>query len=310
MAGLYVISPADWNLVTRAMYSNFHPVAANIRQVHSLVAFNTILTWFKARRCDVFWSWPTANHSHRVGNPLKILMSVLVSTPHCVKSMLLVPSHMQNIPNCKTFTNLGTVPNFWKNAMVRQAVKYINIIPYVTTFMQTVSIAQAGCIKCMDGKGRSYCPMIFQWISIGTRCHFETYTTWRHTAYQCFNVPFDNEPTFISRGSIKNCSSTIQHIFIDCGSRHFFMFILFGMFNQYFSTGFKPQISFCSTQTILSAEASLIRLLDCGLSLHPDGLRAGLQYCLWCWHLFPSNSFSGHSRSWKRKWMKMIRQQA
>jgi len=67
--GLYVISPADWNLITRNMYSNFHPVAANIRQVHSLVAFNTILTWFKA-------------------------------------------------------------------------VKYINIIPYVTTFMQTVSIAQ------------------------------------------------------------------------------------------------------------------------------------------------------------------------
>eukprot|EP00438_Fugacium_kawagutii_P024201 Skav221740 [mRNA] locus=scaffold821:58099:66110:+ [translate_table: standard] len=67
--GLYVISPADWNLISRGMYSNFHPVAANIRQVHALVAFNTILTWFKA-------------------------------------------------------------------------VKYINIIPYVTTFMQTVSIAQ------------------------------------------------------------------------------------------------------------------------------------------------------------------------
>lgn len=66
---LYVVSPSDWKLVTRGMYSNFHPVAANIRQVHSLVAFNTILTWFKA-------------------------------------------------------------------------VKYINIIPYVTTFMQTVSIAQ------------------------------------------------------------------------------------------------------------------------------------------------------------------------
>lgn len=31
--GLYVISPADWNLITRNMYSNFHPVAANIRQV-------------------------------------------------------------------------------------------------------------------------------------------------------------------------------------------------------------------------------------------------------------------------------------
>ena len=45
--GLYVISPSDWKLVTRGMYSNFHPVAANIRQVHSLVAFNTILTWFK-----------------------------------------------------------------------------------------------------------------------------------------------------------------------------------------------------------------------------------------------------------------------
>ena len=42
-----MISPSDWNLVTRGMYSNFHPVAANIRQVHSLVAFNTILTWFK-----------------------------------------------------------------------------------------------------------------------------------------------------------------------------------------------------------------------------------------------------------------------
>lgn len=66
---LYVISPADWNAVTRDMYSNFHGVSSNIRQVHSLVAFNTILTWFKA-------------------------------------------------------------------------VKYINIIPYVTTFMQTVSISQ------------------------------------------------------------------------------------------------------------------------------------------------------------------------
>lgn len=31
--GLYVISPADWNLISRNMYSNFHPVAANIRQV-------------------------------------------------------------------------------------------------------------------------------------------------------------------------------------------------------------------------------------------------------------------------------------
>ena len=66
---LYVISPADWNTVNPDLYSNFHGVAANIRQVHSLVAFNTILTWFKA-------------------------------------------------------------------------VKYINIIPYVTTFMQTVSISQ------------------------------------------------------------------------------------------------------------------------------------------------------------------------
>mmetsp|Transcript_30472 Transcript_30472/g.70259 ORF Transcript_30472/g.70259 Transcript_30472/m.70259 type:complete len:749 (-) Transcript_30472:163-2409(-) len=67
--GLFVISPLDWNDVTENMYSNFHGVAANVRQIHSLVAFNTVLTWFKA-------------------------------------------------------------------------VKYINIIPYVTTFMQTVSISQ------------------------------------------------------------------------------------------------------------------------------------------------------------------------
>ena len=66
---LYVISPTNWNDITVDMYSNFHAVASNIRQIHSLVAFNTILTWFKA-------------------------------------------------------------------------VKYINIIPYVTTFMQTVSISQ------------------------------------------------------------------------------------------------------------------------------------------------------------------------
>ncbi|CAJ1349115.1 unnamed protein product [Effrenium voratum] len=66
---LYVISPSNWNDVTMDMYSDFHGVAANVRQIQSLVSFNTILTWFKA-------------------------------------------------------------------------VKYINIIPYVTTFMQTVSISQ------------------------------------------------------------------------------------------------------------------------------------------------------------------------
>eukprot|EP00439_Symbiodinium_sp_Y106_P074710 s1139_g14.t1 len=68
--GLFVTSPSDWNDVTEDLYaSNFHSVAANVRQIQSLVAFNTILTWFKA-------------------------------------------------------------------------VKYINIIPYVATFMQTVSISQ------------------------------------------------------------------------------------------------------------------------------------------------------------------------
>ncbi|CAL1168649.1 unnamed protein product [Cladocopium goreaui] len=67
--GLYVISPSNWDSVTKDMYSNFHGVASNVRQIQSLISFNTILTWFKA-------------------------------------------------------------------------VKYINIIPYVTTFMQTVVISQ------------------------------------------------------------------------------------------------------------------------------------------------------------------------
>lgn len=67
--GLFVISPSNWQEVTKDMYSNFHPVASNVRQIQSLVAFNTILTWFKA-------------------------------------------------------------------------VKYIHVIPYVTTFMQTVVISQ------------------------------------------------------------------------------------------------------------------------------------------------------------------------
>ena len=67
--GLYVISPSNWQEVTKDMYSNFHPVASNVRQIQSLIAFNTILTWFKA-------------------------------------------------------------------------VKYIHVIPYVTTFMQTVVISQ------------------------------------------------------------------------------------------------------------------------------------------------------------------------
>ena len=51
--GLYVISPSDWQNVGKDMYSNFHSVAANVRQIQSLVAFNTILTWFKALTGEV-----------------------------------------------------------------------------------------------------------------------------------------------------------------------------------------------------------------------------------------------------------------
>lgn len=72
--GLYVISPSNWDSVTKDMYSNFHGVASNVRQIQSLISFNTILTWFKA-------------------------------------------------------------------------VKYINIIPYVTTFMQTVVISQQNLVS-------------------------------------------------------------------------------------------------------------------------------------------------------------------
>lgn len=72
--GLYVLSPSNWKDVGKDMYSNFHGVAANVRQIQSLISFNTILTWFKA-------------------------------------------------------------------------VKYINIIPYVTTFMQTVVVSQQNLIS-------------------------------------------------------------------------------------------------------------------------------------------------------------------
>lgn len=46
--GLYVLSPSNWKDVGKDMYSNFHGVAANVRQIQSLISFNTILTWFKA----------------------------------------------------------------------------------------------------------------------------------------------------------------------------------------------------------------------------------------------------------------------
>lgn len=69
VAGDLTVFVGDPKDVTVAQYADLHRVAANIRQIHSLVCFNTILTWFKA-------------------------------------------------------------------------VKYITIVPYITTFMQTVTISQ------------------------------------------------------------------------------------------------------------------------------------------------------------------------